>query len=103
MGEKLHDWNPAEYLETPEEIEAFLEEAFETGDVSYICKALGIVAQAKGMSQIAKETGLNRTQLYRSFSPSGNPTLETTIKVLHSMGVTLKAVPEQHQPPTDHH
>lgn len=51
-------------------------DAFETGDPAYIAKALGVVARAKVMSQIAQDTGLSREQLYRSFSDQGNPTLQ---------------------------
>jgi len=66
-------------------------EAFETGDTGYIAHALGVVARAKGMTQIASQTGLSREQLYRSFSGSGNPTLKTTIAVMKALGVELTA------------
>ncbi|CUB00113.1 probable addiction module antidote protein [Pannonibacter indicus] len=68
-------------------------EAFASGDPAYIAHALGVVARAKGMSQIAAETGLSRQQLYRSFSASGNPTLRTTLAVMKALGVRLTAEP----------
>ena len=66
-------------------------EAFGSGDVGYIAHALGVVARAKGMAQIASETGLSREQLYRSFSGNGNPTLKTTIAVMKALGMELTA------------
>lgn len=81
MTEKLAEYDPAEDLNSDAAIAAFMAEAFETEDVGYIAHALGVVARAKGMSQIANQTGLSREQLYRSFSEKGNPTLKTTIAV----------------------
>jgi len=64
-------------------------QAFESNDVAYIAHALGVVARAKGMAQIATETGLSREQLYRSFSENGNPTLKTTLAVMRALGLEL--------------
>jgi len=72
-------------------VAVFMEEAFRTGDAGYIAHALGVVARAKGMTQIAHETGLSREQLYRSFSETGNPTLKTTIAVMRALGIALTA------------
>jgi probable addiction module antidote protein len=66
-------------------------DAFASEDAGYIAHALGIVARAKGMAQIASQTGLSREQLYRSFSQSGNPTLKTTIAVMKALGIELTA------------
>ena len=74
-----------------EAIAIFMAEAFKTNDVAYIAHALGVIARAKGMSQIAKQTGLSREQLYRSFSSDGNPTLKTTLAVMKALGITLTA------------
>lgn len=93
MAEKLTTYDPAAALVDDEEIAAFMADAFESGDASYIAKALGIVARAKGMSQIAKQTGLSREQLYRSFSETGNPTLKTTLAVMKALGIDLAAKP----------
>ncbi len=91
MGEKLKAYDPTEDLRSDEAIAAFMAEAFETEDAGYIAHALGVVACAKGMTQIAKETGLSREQLYRSFSANGNPTLKTTIAVMKALGIKLTA------------
>ena len=91
MAEKLTDYDPAEDLVSDEGIALFLEEAFKTEDAGYIAHALGVVARAKGMSQVASEAGLSREQLYRSLSEEGNPTLKTTIAVMKALGVELTA------------
>jgi len=93
MGEKLTPFDPAEGLTTDDAITAFMEEAFKTEDGGYIAHALGVVARAKGMTQIANETGLSREQLYRSFSETGNPTLKTTLAVMKALGISLTAAP----------
>jgi probable addiction module antidote protein len=91
MDEKLTTYDPAEDLGSDEAVALFMEEAFKTQDASYIAHALGVVARAKGMTQIARETGLSREQLYRSFSETGNPTLKTTLAVMKALGITLTA------------
>ncbi|HFT1936218.1 TPA: addiction module antidote protein, partial [Pseudomonas aeruginosa] len=63
------------------------------GDTAYIAKAMGVVARAKGMTELAKETGLAREQLYKSFSERGNPTLKTMLAVMRALGVDLTARP----------
>ena len=93
MAEKLTTFDPAEYLTTNQSIAYFMADAFEAKDPAYIAYALGIVARAKGMTQIAKETGLSREQLYRSFSAEGNPTLRTTMAVMKALGIELTAKP----------
>lgn len=93
MTVRLTTFDPSEYLETEEEIALFMSEAFATSDYKHIAHCLGIVARAKGMTNIAKKTGLAREQLYRSFSEDGNPTLKNTIAVLKALGVSLSATP----------
>lgn len=92
MSEKLSTYDPATALVNDEEIAFFMADAFETGDAAHIAKSLGIVARAKGMTQISADTGLSREQLYRSFSEEGNPTLKTMLAVMHSLkiGLTVK-------------
>ena len=90
MNEHIYDYDPADHLNSPEEIEVFLSEAFSTGDSGYIAKAIGVAARAKGMADVARETGLSREQLYRSFSEQGNPTLKTLLVVLQALGLNLK-------------
>ena len=89
MAEKFYDFDPAEMLDSDEAIEAFLADAMETSDARLIASALGVVARAKGMTKIARETGLAREHLYKSLSENGNPTLETTLAVLKAMGFRL--------------
>jgi probable addiction module antidote protein len=91
VAEKLTNYDPAEDLTSGKAVAAFMAEAFETEDVGYIAHALGVVARAKGMAQIAKDTGLSREQLYRSFSGNGNPTLKTTLAVMKALGIGLTA------------
>jgi probable addiction module antidote protein len=97
MAEKLTTYDPAEDLTTEQGIADFMAAAFETSDAAYVAHALGVVARAKGMAQIASQTGLSREQLYRSFSEAGNPTLKTTLAVMKALGLdlTAKAHPAQ--------
>jgi probable addiction module antidote protein len=98
MAEKLTTFDPAEGLTSNEAIAAFMADAFASEDTGYIAHALGVVARAKGMAQIAGETGLSREQLYRSFSETGNPTLKTTIAVMKALGMELTAKPHPTAP-----
>ena len=91
MTKRITSYDPGVSLFNDEEIAFFMADALETGDASYIAKALGIVARAKGMAQIAGQTGLSREQLYRSFSENGNPTLKTTLAVMKALGIELSA------------
>lgn len=91
MSEPLYNYDPAAALDSPEAISVFMADALETGDTAYIAKALGVVARAKGMTELAKETGLSREQLYRSFSERGNPTLKTMLAVMRALGVDMTA------------
>jgi probable addiction module antidote protein len=93
MTEKLTTYDPANALVDDEEIAFFMADALETGDAAYIAKALGVVARAKGMTEIAQKTGLSREQLYRSFSERGNPTLKTTLAVMRALGIEITAKP----------
>jgi probable addiction module antidote protein len=89
MAETLIPYDPAEDLDSDEAVAVFMNRAFETGDAGYIAHAIGVVARAKGMAQIASDTGLSREQLYRTFSGSGNPTLKTTLAVMKALGIAL--------------
>jgi probable addiction module antidote protein len=90
---KTTAFDVAEMLDSKEAIAAFMADAFATEDAGYIAHALGVVARAKGMTQIAKETGLSREQLYRSFSKNGNPTLKSTFAVMKALGISMVAQP----------
>jgi len=88
-------WDSAEHLKTDEDIAAYIDAALEEAgeDTAFIAKALGTVARARGMTQLAKDTGLAREALYRALSPSGNPKFDTVLKVLRALGVQLRASP----------
>ena len=88
---KTYPYDPAEDLTSKEAIAVFMADAFETGDPAYIAHALGVVARSKGMSELARETGLSREQLYRSFSEQGNPTLKTMLAVMRALGLDITA------------
>ena len=89
MTETLIGYDPAEDINNPEAIAIFLTEALKTQDAAYIAHAIGVIARAQGMSNLAQETGLSREQLYRSYSKQGNPTLKSTLAVLRSLGLQL--------------
>jgi probable addiction module antidote protein len=84
-----HD--PARYLKTEKGMAAYLEAALQEGDPRGIAMALGNIARAKGMTDLARETGLNRESLYRALSQDGNPEMSTVIKVLKALGLRLHA------------
>lgn len=90
MTIELARFDAAEYLTEPEDQAELLADAVATGDVHIVAKAIGIVARAHGMTELAKETGIKRQQLYRSLGPEGNPTLETMLKVLPALGLRMR-------------
>jgi probable addiction module antidote protein len=91
MTVKIIPFDPAKYLQEDEEIAHYLSEAFETGEPEYINHALGVAARARGMTQIAKDSGLKREALYRSLSETGNPQFTTILAVMKALGLSLKA------------
>lgn len=98
MTIKLNQFDVAKYLDNEESIATFIAEAFKTEDAKFIAHALGVAARAKGMTEIAKQTGLSREHLYRSLSENGNPTLQTTLSIMKALGVDLTAtVHNNHQ------
>lgn len=88
---KLYD--AAEYLETEEDMAAYLQAAFDEGEPALVIHALGNIARARGMSQIARQTGLRRESLYKALSPEGNPEFATVMKVVRALGIELHAEP----------
>jgi len=86
-------WDVVEHLETAEDMAAYLEAALEDGDPGLIVAALGDIARAKGMAQIARESGLGRESLYKALSHEGNPEFATVLKVVRALGLRLHAVP----------
>jgi probable addiction module antidote protein len=89
MALKVLPFDPAEHLETEEDILYYLEAAMEGNDPKHIASALGDVARSKGMSEIARKAGVGRQALYSALSQSGNPTLETLTAVLNALGLQL--------------
>ena len=86
-------YDVAEHLRTPEEMAAYLEASFEVanGDASLIAKALGDIARAKGMSQVARDAGLSRESLYKALSGERSPGFDTILKVIKALGLKLHA------------
>jgi probable addiction module antidote protein len=87
---KTVPWDSAANLKTDKDIAHYLEAVFEDGDPALINHALGVIARARGMSQIAKAAGLGRESLYKALSPGGNPEFATVLKVLRALGLKIK-------------
>ncbi len=83
-------WDPARYLESREDIVAYLDAALEEGDPALLAAALGDVARSKGMTEIARETGLGRESLYKALSSDGNPEFGTILRVVRALGLRLR-------------
>ncbi|MCA3565570.1 MAG: putative addiction module antidote protein [Methylocystis sp.] len=86
-------WDAVDYLGTPERQAAYLEAAFEDGDPALIAAAIGDIARARGMSDLARETGVTRNALYKAFREGGNPTLATLASVVNALGYKLTVSP----------
>jgi probable addiction module antidote protein len=86
-------YDVSEHLRTPEEMAAYLEASFEEadGDAAFIAKALGDIARAKGMSQVARDAGLSRESLYKALSGERSPSFDTILKVVSALGLKLHA------------
>jgi probable addiction module antidote protein len=97
MALKTRAWDASEHLDSPEAIAAYVEAAFEDGDPQVIAAALGDVARARGMTELARETGLSRESLYRALSSEGHPEFSTVLKVLNAFGVRLEAKPVERE------
>lgn len=90
---KTTRYDVAEHLRTPEEMAAYLEACIEeaNGDAAFIAKALGDIARAKGMTQVAREAGLSRESLYKALSGDRSPDFATILKVIAALGIRLHA------------
>ena len=91
---KTKPWDPAEHLKTEKDMVAYLEAALEDDDSALVAAALGDIARAKGMTDIARETGLGRESLYKALSADGNPEFSTVLKVVRALGLRLHATAE---------
>lgn len=99
MGKtKTSKYDVAEHLRTPEEMAAYLDACLEDadGDATFIAKALGDIARAKGMSQVARDAGLSRESLYKALSGDRAPTFDTILKVINALGLKLHAEVVEH-------
>ncbi|UYO94825.1 addiction module antidote protein [Pollutimonas sp. M17] len=88
---KLRKWDIIEYLKTEEDMVMYLQACMDEAgdDAAFIAAALGDIARAKGMTQLAKDTGLGRESLYKALSGEGNPSFGTILKVMHALGIKL--------------
>jgi len=90
---KTTGFDAADYLDTEERQVAYIAVALETGDADFVRDALGLVARARGMSEIAKNAGLNRESLYKALGETGNPEFSTVMRIVRALGLTLSARP----------
>jgi probable addiction module antidote protein len=88
---KTEPYDSADYLTTAEAISAYLEDMFESEDPELIAHALGTVARAKGMAEVARKTGLSRESLYKALSAEGNPEFATILKVMKALDLKITA------------
>ena len=93
MKDTTSPYDVAEHLRTPEEMAAYLEACIEEadGDVAFIAKALGDIARAQGMTQVARDSGLSRESLYKALSGERSPSFDTILKVVSALGLKLSA------------
>ncbi len=96
--QKTSVWDVTEHLKTDEDMAAYLEAALEQGDTSVVTAALGDIARAKGMTQIARQSGMGRESLYKALSPEGNPEFATILKVIDALGLELHVVSQKAKP-----
>ena len=83
-------WDPAEIIETKEDVMAYLQVAIEENDPDYLLKVFGHIARSNGMTQIAKELGITRKGLYKALSPDGNPSFKTVFKLIEILGLQVR-------------
>ena len=88
---KTRRWDVVEHLKTDEDMAEYLQAVLDENDSALITAALGDIARAKGMSQIARQAGLGRESLYKALSPDGNPEFSTILKVVRALGLKLHA------------
>jgi probable addiction module antidote protein len=97
MTTKIRKWDSTEHLQTEQDMALYLEACIETAgdDSAFIAKALGVIAKAKGMTQLSKDTGLGRESLYKALSGEVNPSFDTILKVSHALGLQVHFQPIQ--------
>jgi probable addiction module antidote protein len=89
---KTKPFDPAKYLDTPEAITAYMTDALDTGDPAFVADALGVIARARGMTEVAREAGVSRESLYRALSADGNPEFGTVMRVAQALGLKFSIV-----------
>ena len=95
MAKKAKPFDAAEHLETDEDIAAYLTEALETEDIDDLLRSIGVAAKARGMSQIARETGLSRESLYKALGGDVRPQFDTIMRVLKALGLKISIEPNE--------
>ncbi|MDD0975229.1 addiction module antidote protein [Pseudomonas fontis] len=93
MTVALTSFDMAALLDSDEAISEYLSQVLEDGDTDELLRALGHVAKARGMTQVARATGLGRESLYKVFAPGAKPRFDTVLKVIHALGIDLRAQP----------
>ena len=94
MNNELIPFDIAEYLDSEEAMAEYLSQVLEDGDNEEFLRAIGHIAKAKGMAQIARDTGLGRESLYKAFRPNAKPRFDTVMKVIDALKIKLKATPQ---------
>ena len=90
---KTRTWDPIRYLKTERDIIAYLESALEDGNPAVVAAAIGDIARLRGMTMVARKTGLGRESLYKALSPDGNPEFATILRVIDALGIRFSAKP----------
>lgn len=93
MSQALLEFDLAALLDSEEAISEYLTQVLADGDTDELIRAIGYVAKARGMAQIAKDSGLGRESLYKALTPGAKPRFDTVLKVLHALGLELHAQP----------
>jgi probable addiction module antidote protein len=93
--ERTSTYDSAEYLNSRQAVNAYMEEALETNDPAFIAMALGTIARARGMSKVAKKAGLSRESLYKALSTGGNPEFGTIMRVMQALGLKFRVTAMQ--------
>ena len=91
---KTTPFDAAEFLDSPEAVAAYLNEAFSDGDAAFVARAIGTAARARGMADVARQAGLSRENLYRSLNGETRPEFDTVLRVLDALGLKLEAKPK---------
>lgn len=100
MKPKTTRFDAADYLDTEARQAAYIAAALESGEADFVRDALGLVARARGMGEIARGAGLNRESLYKALGKSGNPEFGTVLRIVHALGLTLSARPAETRRPS---